>query len=273
LNFKRKVENNLKMTQTTLGDLVRRQRKKAGLTQRQLAKAVAFDHTLISKVERGNLLPSPEFIEKYVQVEALHLTAQERRLIYDTYQAARKQRNLLPTSGETITEPLTDHGRGIASQQAPLWRRWRRRWTVTLSVTSMLVIAALLFLLARRRPTELTLTRRQPPNTGNLVIINALQLSPIAPAVGQPVTVVACLENQSTQPIHWLQMEVAVRGPHARALGWRAPQEDFPGVKYVTLQPGQQFIYTRTRSFDLPGDYFAEPVLLNDKGHWGGILP
>ncbi len=55
--------------------------------------------------------------------------------------------------------------------------------------------------------------------------------------------------------------------------GWQAPQEDFPGVEYITLQPGEEHLYVQTRSFALPGDYFAEPVLLDSKGRWGGILP
>ncbi len=265
------------MAQTTLGDIIRYYRKRARLTQKQLAQAIAFDHSLISKVERDKLLPSPEFVGKFVQVETLHLTAEERRVIYDKYQEEQKRRAPLPTKSAVRTKLPGNESNDVAEQHTSECYhqlRWRQHWPVILSTTLLLLLTiALLLFHSPRGPIEHPLSKLQSPNKGHLIVIDALQLFPSAPLAGESTTVTVHLQNQSTRPIHWLKMEVAVRGPHAQSLGWDAPQEDFPGIEYMTLQPGEEYLYVQTRSFDLPGDYFAEPVMLDDKGQWGGILP
>ncbi len=263
------------MTPITLGDLLHHHRKKAGLTQKQLAKAMAFDHTMVSKAERGKLLPSPEFIQRFVQIKALSLTADERQVIFDKYREERERQ--VPPLAASVEKSKAPGNKEIAgnrkqpTQKRHFRLRLRSHWLAASVILVLLFAASLTFSLLRP-PHALTQTRQQPPD-GHLIVKDTLQLSAIAPAAGQPVTVTVHLQNQSSKVIHLLKMETAVRGPQARALGWQAPQEDFPGVEYITLQPGEEYIYTQTRSFALPGDYFAEPVRLDEKGRWGGILP
>ena len=46
------------MKKETIGEIIRNQRKKLGLTAEQLAKKIGVDRTYISKIEKHNLLPS-----------------------------------------------------------------------------------------------------------------------------------------------------------------------------------------------------------------------
>jgi len=263
------------MTRITLGDTFRHHRKKAGLTQKQVAKAMAFDHTMVSKVERGKLLPSPEFIERFVQIEALSLTADERQIIYDRYRE-EQQRQVPPlaASAQENNPPIKDdtqNNEPYLTKHNPQYHL-QPHWMAAL-ITLLLIFAAWLTFLRLRPQHNPRAQTQQLPHDGQLIVKNTLQLVPTAPGVGQPVTVTVHLQNQSNESLHLLKFEIAVRGPGARALGWSAPQEDFPGVEFITLQPGETYSYVRTRSFALPGDYFAEPVRLDSKGRWGGILP
>ena len=59
-------------TQITIGELLRRYRLDASLTQKDLAQIVPYDHTTISRTERDERLPTAEYLEHFA--EALHLT-------------------------------------------------------------------------------------------------------------------------------------------------------------------------------------------------------
>jgi WD40 repeat protein/transcriptional regulator with XRE-family HTH domain len=72
------------MTHITLGDLLRRHRLEASLTQKELANLVGYDHTGISRFERStDRSPQPDFIERFI--EALHLPAEEAQQVWNAY--------------------------------------------------------------------------------------------------------------------------------------------------------------------------------------------
>lgn len=72
------------MTNLTLGDLLRRHRLEASLTQKELAELVGYDHTGISRFERSmDHTPKPEFIDRFI--EALHLPTEEAEQLWDAY--------------------------------------------------------------------------------------------------------------------------------------------------------------------------------------------
>jgi len=123
---------------------------------------------------------------------------------------------------------------------------------------------------------QVTITVSEPPTpipTGSLVVVGGLHLSATDVQVGQTIEASFRVRNDANYTIVIRQMEASARGPDARRLNWNAREVDFPAVTNLTLRPGEEYEYRQSRSFDQPGDYFAEPVYLNEAGKWGGILP
>jgi len=105
----------------------------------------------------------------------------------------------------------------------------------------------------------------------DLQIVGGLSLSTTSPRVGDSVTASFRIRNTSSRAIIIRQLEAGARGPNARSLNWNAPEADFPAVFALTLQPGQELDYRQSRTFDAPGDYFAEPVWMDAFGTWAGV--
>jgi len=55
------------MAQLTIGELLRRHRLDLGLTQKAIAEKVGYDNTIVSRVERGELIPSEAFVTGFVE--------------------------------------------------------------------------------------------------------------------------------------------------------------------------------------------------------------
>jgi WD40 repeat protein/transcriptional regulator with XRE-family HTH domain len=72
------------MAQITMGELLRRHRLNASLTQKELAKLIPYDHTTISRIERNERLPSEAYLEQFT--EALHLSDTHRQEMMALYQ-------------------------------------------------------------------------------------------------------------------------------------------------------------------------------------------
>lgn len=102
-------------------------------------------------------------------------------------------------------------------------------------------------------------------------VVNGLSLSSYSPRVGEYITASFTIRNDGGQTIYIAQLTAGARGPGANGKGWGAPVVDFPTIKNITLQPGQTYFYSQSRSFSNTGDYFAEPV--KDQNGWGGIYP
>jgi len=102
-------------------------------------------------------------------------------------------------------------------------------------------------------------------------VVNGLSLSSYSPRVGEYITASFTIRNDGGQTIYVAQLTAGTRGPGANSKGWGAPVVDFPTIKNITLQPGQTYFYSQSRSFSNAGDYFAEPV--KDQNGWGGIYP
>jgi hypothetical protein len=102
-------------------------------------------------------------------------------------------------------------------------------------------------------------------------VVNGLSLSSYSPKVNEYITASFTIRNDGGQTIYIAQLTAGARGPGANSKGWGAPVVDFPTIKNITLQPGQTYYYSQSRSFSNTGDYFAEPV--KDQNGWGGIYP
>ena len=63
------------MAKKDIGEIVRSQRKKLGLTADKLAEKVGVDRTYISKIENHNLFPSPDIISKLSDILQINLVA------------------------------------------------------------------------------------------------------------------------------------------------------------------------------------------------------
>lgn len=69
------------MAVTTIGELLRRYRKAAGLTQTEIAEKIPCISSTVSRIENGDLQPSPEYVRAFCRIERLALTdAQQREL-------------------------------------------------------------------------------------------------------------------------------------------------------------------------------------------------
>lgn len=102
-------------------------------------------------------------------------------------------------------------------------------------------------------------------------VVNGLSLLSRSPKVNEYITASFTIRNDGGQTIFIAQLTAGARGPGANSKGWGAPVVDFPTIKNITLQPGQTYYYSQSRSFSNTGDYFAEPV--KDQNGWGGIYP
>lgn len=93
-----------------------------------------------------------------------------------------------------------------------------------------------------------------------------LRLSNTSPRVGNSVTASFTLRNVGTSAIQIQELAAGVR------LGrdWNGQAFDFPHATNITLSAGEEYTYTKSRTFTVEGNYFAEQVIrINNK--WGGI--
>jgi hypothetical protein len=138
---------------------------------------------------------------------------------------------------------------------------------------SVLVLALALTVLlpppAATGPTPGTSSR----SSGHLIIVGGLQISPSDPSIGQMVTAAFRLRNETGRAVTIRRLRAGARGPNACARNWEAPLVDFPAVENLTLRPGEEYLYQQSRAFTVAGDYFAEPVMQDTQGRWGGIQP
>lgn len=91
------------MTQTTLGDLLRRYRlepsfiENDSLTQKELADLIGCHNSVVSRVERGDQLPTLEYLQRFIEV--LKLPAETAKAIWTLYRPDRETDfDLLPVA-------------------------------------------------------------------------------------------------------------------------------------------------------------------------------
>jgi transcriptional regulator with XRE-family HTH domain len=86
----------------TLSSLLRRYRKQANLTQKQLSERMNFHHSVISRVERNNsgYLPSNDFIETFSK--SLNLSTYEKRNLKFALETARDEHKTEPIKISTL---------------------------------------------------------------------------------------------------------------------------------------------------------------------------
>jgi Tol biopolymer transport system component/pimeloyl-ACP methyl ester carboxylesterase len=94
------------------------------------------------------------------------------------------------------------------------------------------------------------------------------------PRVGESVTGVFDIFNQSNHRVVVKRLIVGARGPGGSNLDWNtAPNADFPAVTDLVLEAGHSYRYKQSRTFSAAGNYFAEPVYQKDNGEWVGLIP
>jgi len=274
------------MSEITIGELVRRYRLRADLTQKALAREIGCHHSLISRIERGNVLPSSDFVESFLRVSVLGLTVKEEEEIRTRYEREQESNGarltIKPRLGRRRSF-LNIFNRRLGGDVPNVAFPFSIPWTSQLSALLFVFLALGLIPILVYSRSQLVFHPQSVENIqlidwedlgeGDLFVVEPPTLSPTNPVVGQPVTATMVLENRSLFVFYLLSLQMAVRGPNARKLEWEAPIMDFPLMPGVVLYPGDIFIYMESRSFPLPGDYFAEPVLMNDRGKWGGIRP
>ncbi len=260
----------------TLGELLRRYRRRANLTQAQLEPLMGYDDSRISRAENGRCWPSAIFIERFITAVPMSPTEQEE--LWQVYQAG-------PDDGrQQLAKPLE-----LTAVQQEQWFQLPVNLPIPAPKLApppislhqryikylMSLVAFILFAVAFTHIVqEFELLR----TTRGLRVVGTPQLQPttikegqLFVPVGQEITASMQLRNINTKTLYLEQIKIAVRGPHACELGWEADQYDFPAAE-ITLKPGQTYLYQATWLFNVPGVYFAEPVK-HDGQNWGGIAP
>lgn len=108
---------------TSLGQLLRCHRKKAELTQAALAARLGYDHSLLSRIEKGKRLPTREYLESLITT--LQLPQAEGQQIWILY-----LQTISHAAGSGITLPPTSSPLpGATLQFQPpdqlTWPQWR----------------------------------------------------------------------------------------------------------------------------------------------------
>jgi hypothetical protein len=100
---------------------------------------------------------------------------------------------------------------------------------------------------------------------GPLTVTSALALSPVSPAPNQATTATFVVKNTGTTVFSAQYFLVGARDSSNANV-------DFPASAAVTLQPGQSFTYSGSRSFTATGTYSAWPSYF-DGTNWIQIAP
>ncbi|MDI7275999.1 MAG: M23 family metallopeptidase, partial [Anaerolineae bacterium] len=105
------------------------------------------------------------------------------------------------------------------------------------------------------------------PAGASIELVQALALTPPAPACTAPVTAEFRLRNVGTAPITLTQVVAAVRDAGCQT--WEcAERADFPADLAVVLEPGGEHAYARQRAFSAAGTYLAGPAYQDEAGTW-----
>ena len=67
------------MTQVTISELLRRYRIELGLTQKQVGQQIEYDHSFVSRIERGEYIPTEDYLKKFCT--KLSLSTPEREAV------------------------------------------------------------------------------------------------------------------------------------------------------------------------------------------------
>jgi len=104
-------------------------------------------------------------------------------------------------------------------------------------------------------------------------ITNPVVLTPNNPTVGQQTNAQFTIKNFGTRTITLPNLMVIAKGPNCTT--WDCPEgwADYPWVQSISLAPGAEYTYSRTRSFDKAGvGYFADAAF-GDSNVWWYQIP
>jgi murein DD-endopeptidase MepM/ murein hydrolase activator NlpD len=104
-------------------------------------------------------------------------------------------------------------------------------------------------------------------------VLQSVTLAPPTPFAGQTVKAQFIIQNVGTRPITLPWITSITRGPNCT--DWNCPDgwADFPVVENLTLQPGEQYIYSQQRAFEKAGNGYFADVAFADANQWWYIAP
>lgn len=94
------------MSQIEIGELLRRHRLDAVLTQKELADLIGCHNSVVSRVERGDQWPTLEYLQRFIEV--MHLAPEEAKKIQGLYQPSAH-----PVSTKIETQVCEDWGEAL----------------------------------------------------------------------------------------------------------------------------------------------------------------
>ncbi|HEX3154020.1 MAG TPA: alkaline phosphatase family protein [Candidatus Angelobacter sp.] len=110
-----------------------------------------------------------------------------------------------------------------------------------------------------------SVTVSNPTGTGQLTLTTPLALSPSSPTINQSTTATFTVQNTGTGPFSVQYFLAGARDPSNGNV-------DFPASAAVTLQPGQSYTYSASRTFATSGTYTAWPAYF-DGTNWIELAP
>ncbi len=107
-----------------------------------------------------------------------------------------------------------------------------------------------------------------------LTLVQGPELQPLSPRVGEPFTVTFRIMNNSNDVLHLQKLMVGSRDPALTQLAWRAPTVFMPTERDLTLEPGETYLYRKSRFAREAeaGRHLIAPAVRQD-GAWSGVWP
>src|SRR5438477_286823 len=167
-------------------------------------------------------------------------------------------------------ELIADNARVRRSGDVPAFKARREFDKSRTSLTSrkeirMARVTRLLnsYLVVLLLPSLLSASSAHAQTPGNISIVTPLALDPASPGVNASTNATFTVQNTGGQAITAQAFLVGARDPSNANV-------DFPGTGAVTLQPGQQYTYSASRSFAVKGTYTDWPVWF-DGTNWNEL--
>ncbi len=99
------------MTQLTIGELLRRHRLDASLTQKEVADMIGCHNSVVSRVEQGRQQPTPDYVERFI--EELYLPELDKQEIMALYRQSSQVEAIPPPSQLPDTRSREDWGEAL----------------------------------------------------------------------------------------------------------------------------------------------------------------
>jgi transcriptional regulator with XRE-family HTH domain len=278
------------------GAVLKRYRRRAFLTQEELAARARLSVRAIADIERG-IIRQPRVRTVKMLADALGLEGNARHIFLDAaqnghgtdlvdeygspsmptlvehthrddYEAGQLQTYKTPSDiNQLHDEEILSYQKYLAAYTSKYRQTTHRtRWLRPIFAAILVIVA---FLVSSFVLSSGVLSPQNSPTLrylegGYFAPMNVTSRGQPFIETGKQVTATFRVKNTGTNEVILEMMAITVRGPEACKDGWDADHADFPSVQGIVLKPGAEYVYQGSRTFNRPGVYFAQSVLISE---------